>query len=225
MVTLVAMLVAAPIGLASAIYLAEYAAPRCDAWSSRSWRSSPASRSVVLGFFAITVHQPRARPGALPAAPAFNILAAGLGVGILIDPARRVDRRGRHAGRARRRCARRRTGWAPGASRRACGSCSRPRSRASSRRSSWPPAARSARRWSWPSPRAPPAAACAASTLEPGQTMTGGHGLAGDRQRPGRGARRRVPEPVLRRARCCSSSRSSSTSLGDAFVRRTRQRY
>ena len=42
--------------------------------------------SVVLGFFALTVINPSRRPGPLPGAEGFNLLAAGLGVGILTIP-------------------------------------------------------------------------------------------------------------------------------------------
>ncbi len=44
LITVIASIVALPLGLGSAIYLSEYAGDqRCDARSSRRWRSSPAS--------------------------------------------------------------------------------------------------------------------------------------------------------------------------------------
>ncbi len=44
LITVIAMLVAGPIGLLSAIYLAEYASPTSGPRSSRCWRSWPAYR-------------------------------------------------------------------------------------------------------------------------------------------------------------------------------------
>ncbi len=44
LITLIAICVAGPLGLFSAIYLAEYATPRFRAWPSRCSRSWPASR-------------------------------------------------------------------------------------------------------------------------------------------------------------------------------------
>lgn len=48
MIALIAMIVAAPIGLFSAIFLSEYASPRARAGSSRSLKSSPVSRQSSM---------------------------------------------------------------------------------------------------------------------------------------------------------------------------------
>ena len=81
------MLIAAPLGLGAAIYLAEYASPRVRGWLKPILEILAAIPSVVLGFFALTVLSPTIVdpicPG--PTIP-FNMLSAGLAVGVLITP-------------------------------------------------------------------------------------------------------------------------------------------
>jgi phosphate transport system permease protein len=86
MVTLIAMLVATPIGLGSAIYLAEYATPRARRTIKPVLEVLAGIPSVVLGFFALTFINPTIVQGIFPEAPAFTILAAGIAVGILSVP-------------------------------------------------------------------------------------------------------------------------------------------
>ena len=86
LVTAIAMLVAAPIGLASAIYLAEYASPRVRRVVKPVLEVLAGIPSVVLGFFALTFINPVVVQGLFPKAPAFTILAAGLAVGVLSIP-------------------------------------------------------------------------------------------------------------------------------------------
>ena len=71
LVTLIAMLVAGPIGLLSAIYLAEYAHPRFRAVAKPVLEVLAGIPTVVYGFFA-----------ALVMAPAFRDAGAAVGVGI-----------------------------------------------------------------------------------------------------------------------------------------------
>jgi phosphate transport system permease protein len=85
-VTIIALLVAAPIGLASAIFLAEYASPRTRRIVKPVLEILAGIPSIVLGYFAITVINPGLVQALLPGAPAFNILAASLAVGILTIP-------------------------------------------------------------------------------------------------------------------------------------------
>ncbi len=85
-VTLIAMALAAPIGLASAIYLAEYAQPRTRKIVKPILEVLAGIPSVVLGFFALTIINPVIVRGLFPDAKASTLLAAGLGVGILIIP-------------------------------------------------------------------------------------------------------------------------------------------
>jgi phosphate transport system permease protein len=86
MVTAIAMAVATPIGLGSAIYLAEYATPRSRRTIKPILEVLAGIPSVVLGFFALTVINPSIVQGVFPDAPAFTILAAGIAVGILSIP-------------------------------------------------------------------------------------------------------------------------------------------
>lgn len=86
MVTAIAMLIATPVGLGSAIYLAEYATPRTRHIVKPILEILAGIPSIVLGFFALTVINPSIVQGVFPDAPAFTILAAGLAVGILSIP-------------------------------------------------------------------------------------------------------------------------------------------
>src|SRR5688500_3862341 len=85
-VTAIAMAVATPVGLASAIYLSEYATPRTRHVVKPVIEVLAGIPSVVLGFFALTVINPEIVQGLFPKAPAFTILAAGLAVGSLSIP-------------------------------------------------------------------------------------------------------------------------------------------
>ncbi len=86
LVTVIAMALAAPIGLASAIYLAEYAAPRTRKIVKPILEVLAGIPSVVLGFFALTFINPVVVGGLFEEAKASTILAAGLGVGLLTIP-------------------------------------------------------------------------------------------------------------------------------------------
>ncbi len=86
MVTGIALLVAAPIGLASAIFLAEYASPPTRRIVKPVLEILAGIPSIVLGYFAISVINPGLVQVLVPGAPAFNILAASLAVGILTIP-------------------------------------------------------------------------------------------------------------------------------------------
>jgi phosphate transport system permease protein len=84
-VTLIAMLVAVPIGLGAAIYLSEYARPRVRRALKPTLEVLAGIPSVVLGFFALSVISPSiVQP--LFDANLFNLTAAGIGVGILSIP-------------------------------------------------------------------------------------------------------------------------------------------
>ena len=90
-ISLVGMLIAVPLGLGAAIYLAEYASPRLRGILKPVLEILAAIPSVVLGFFALTVLSPSlispicdVVQGVPP--PIFNMAAAGVAVGILITP-------------------------------------------------------------------------------------------------------------------------------------------
>jgi len=86
MVTIIAMALAAPVGLASAIYLSEYAKPRTRKVIKPILEILAGIPSVVLGFFALTLINPVIVRGLFEEAKAATILAAGLGVGLLTIP-------------------------------------------------------------------------------------------------------------------------------------------
>ena len=82
----VAMLVAAPLGLGAAIYLSEYASPRLRRLLKPIIEMLASIPSVVMGFFALTVISPDLVQRLFPGATLFNMVAAGIGVGILVTP-------------------------------------------------------------------------------------------------------------------------------------------
>ena len=102
MIALIAMFVAAPIGLFSAIYLSEYAGPKVRAWVKPILEILAGIPTVVYGFFALLVVAPAVRSAAiwinetliqiglasepvLSAQPT-SALAAGLVMGIMVIP-------------------------------------------------------------------------------------------------------------------------------------------
>jgi phosphate transport system permease protein len=85
-ITLVAMIIAAPIGLASAIYLSEYASARVRSVVKPTLEILAGIPSVVLGFFALTWISPNVVQSVFKGAQGFSLLAAGIGVGILTIP-------------------------------------------------------------------------------------------------------------------------------------------
>jgi phosphate transport system permease protein len=86
-IAVIAMLVAAPLGLGAAIYLAEYASPRVRGWLKPILEILATIPSVVLGFFALTVISPTLIQNICPGnTPVFSLASAGVAVGILITP-------------------------------------------------------------------------------------------------------------------------------------------
>lgn len=87
MVTGIAMLVAIPLGLGTAVYLAEYARPRLRRVIKPVIEVLAGIPSVVLGYFAISFINPEVITWLFSGAnKAFTIAAAGVGVGILTIP-------------------------------------------------------------------------------------------------------------------------------------------
>jgi len=86
-ISVIAMVVATPLGLGAAIYLAEYASPRTRGWLKPILEVLATIPSVVLGFFALTVLSPTVIQFACPGTtPVFTLASAGVAVGILITP-------------------------------------------------------------------------------------------------------------------------------------------
>ncbi len=86
LVTAIAMVVAVPVGLGAAVYLAEYAKARVRRVLKPALEILAGIPSVVLGFFALTWISPQVVQRLSDEASLFNLAAAGLGVGILTVP-------------------------------------------------------------------------------------------------------------------------------------------
>lgn len=86
-IAIIAMVVAAPLGLGAAIFLAEYATPRVRRTVKPILEVLAAIPSVVLGFFTLSVISPTiVQPICPGSTPLFNMFGAGIAVGILITP-------------------------------------------------------------------------------------------------------------------------------------------
>lgn len=85
-VSVIAMLVAAPLGLGAAMYLSESATPRARRFLKPILETLASVPSVVMGFFALRVISPDVVKALFPRAEFFNALAAGVGVGLLVTP-------------------------------------------------------------------------------------------------------------------------------------------
>ncbi len=86
-VTGIAMVFAGPIGLASAVYLSEYASPKVRRVLKPILEILAGIPSVVLGYFALRFINPSLVQNVVGEANnAGNLIAAGLGVGILTIP-------------------------------------------------------------------------------------------------------------------------------------------
>jgi phosphate transport system permease protein len=86
-VSLIAMVVAAPLGLGAALYLSEYARPRARRFLKPILETLASVPSVVMGFFALRVISPDVVQRFFGSdVPLFNLTAAGIAVGILVTP-------------------------------------------------------------------------------------------------------------------------------------------
>jgi phosphate transport system permease protein len=82
----IAMLIAVPLGLGSAIYLSEYAGTTARRTLKPVVELLAGIPSIVIGFFALTVISPDVVQRLFASATFFNMMAAGVGVGILATP-------------------------------------------------------------------------------------------------------------------------------------------
>jgi len=87
MTSLIAMLVAGPVGMAIGIYLAEYASRRTVSWLKPVLEILSGIPTVVYGYFAVTAVTPwlQATLG-VNVVEFYNVFSAGLVMGILITP-------------------------------------------------------------------------------------------------------------------------------------------
>lgn len=86
LITGIAMAIAAPLGMGAAVYLSEYASPRVRNVLKPTLEILAGIPSVVLGFFALSFISPEVVQRVFGDATQFNMLAAGIGVGILVVP-------------------------------------------------------------------------------------------------------------------------------------------
>lgn len=86
LISLVAMLIATPLGLGAAIYLSEYASPRMRRLLKPVLEILAGIPSVVLGYFALTWINPNLVQRLSENAGIFTMLGAGIGVGVLVTP-------------------------------------------------------------------------------------------------------------------------------------------
>ena len=86
LITLIAMCVAIPLGLMSAIFLSEYAAPRVRDTLKPSLELLAGIPTIVYGFFAVTFIRPQVLKPIFEGIGPFSALAAGIAVGIMTIP-------------------------------------------------------------------------------------------------------------------------------------------
>jgi phosphate transport system permease protein len=84
--TAVALFVAAPLGLVAALYLSEFASRRFREAVKPTLELLSGVPTVVYGFFALLLVTPLLQRTILPSLPGFNILSAGIVIGIMIIP-------------------------------------------------------------------------------------------------------------------------------------------
>lgn len=85
-VSVIAMLIATPLGLGAAMYLSEYATPKTRRRLKPILETLAGIPSVVLGYFALVVINPLIVQNLFGVTSTFTIMAAGIGVGILTIP-------------------------------------------------------------------------------------------------------------------------------------------
>jgi len=86
MVSLLAMLLAVPLGLMSAIFLSEYASPRVRSILKPTLELLAGIPTIIYGFFALTFITPNILKQIWPQTSVYNILSAAIAVGIMITP-------------------------------------------------------------------------------------------------------------------------------------------
>jgi phosphate transport system permease protein len=86
LVTVIAIIVAIPMGLLAAIYLSEYASPQMRRFLKPALEALSGIPTVVYGYFALLFLTPLLKETVFPDLSAFNGLSAGIMVGVLITP-------------------------------------------------------------------------------------------------------------------------------------------
>ena len=86
LVTAIAMVVAIPVGVTTAIYLSEYARPGVRRVVKPALEVVAGIPTVVFGYFALTFLTPNLLQHVVPGMRVFNVLSAGLVIGIMVVP-------------------------------------------------------------------------------------------------------------------------------------------
>lgn len=86
LISVIAMVVATPLGLGSAMYLSEYASRRARRILKPILEILAGIPSVVMAFFVVSFISPDIVQRLFSGATFYNMLGAGIGVGILISP-------------------------------------------------------------------------------------------------------------------------------------------
>jgi phosphate transport system permease protein len=84
--TVIAIGVALPVGLLTAIYLSEYAPSGLRRWLKPALEILAGVPTVVYGYFALTFITPLFRDSVFPGIESFNAVSAGLIMGVMIIP-------------------------------------------------------------------------------------------------------------------------------------------
>lgn len=84
--TVIAIAVALPVGLLTAIYLSEYAPRSLRRWLKPALEILAGVPTVVYGYFALTFITPLFRDSVFPSIGSFNAISAGLIMGVMIIP-------------------------------------------------------------------------------------------------------------------------------------------
>ncbi len=85
-ISVIAIIVALPLGLGAAVYLSEYASSRARRTLKPILEILAGIPSVVLGFWALTFISPQIVQRVWDSAGVFSMMAAGIAVGVLIVP-------------------------------------------------------------------------------------------------------------------------------------------
>lgn len=86
MVAAIALVIAVPLGVLAAVYLAEYASHRVRSIVKPALEVLAGIPTIVFGFFAITFVSPNLLKPLIPGIGGFSALAAGIVVGLLVLP-------------------------------------------------------------------------------------------------------------------------------------------
>jgi phosphate transport system permease protein len=86
LVSLIAMVVAGPLGLGAAVYLSEYASPRARRWLKPILEVLAGVPSVVFGFFALRVLGPDLIQPLFGTPQKTSLLVTGAAIGLLVTP-------------------------------------------------------------------------------------------------------------------------------------------